>query len=97
VIKVRASVLAFFFVKFQTRIKVSKLDSKKELLNTLRTSFGVIIALILTVTAGLINLYYKGNVDFLFYIGIIFDIMLVFILPIIVRYIVTNIKEIEEL
>ena len=76
---------------------MSKLDSKKELLNTLRTSFGVIIALILTVTAGLINLYYKGNVDFLFYIGIIFDIMLVFILPIIVRYIVTNIKEIEEL
>lgn len=76
---------------------MSKLDSKKELLNTLRTSFGIVIAIILTLTAGLINMYYKTNIDILFYIGILLDIILLISLPIIMKSIVKNIKEIEEL
>lgn len=76
---------------------MSKLDSKKELLNTLRASFGIIVAIILTMSAGLINLYYKDNIDVLFYIGSLFVIILVLTLPIIVKYIVKNIKDIEDL
>ena len=76
---------------------MSQLDSKKELLNTLRASFGIAIAIILTLTAGLINMYYKSNVDNLFYIGVILDIIAVSILPVIIKFIVKNIKEIEEL
>ncbi|MEA1893008.1 MAG: hypothetical protein U9N33_09880 [Campylobacterota bacterium] len=76
---------------------MSRLDSKKELLNTLRASFGIIIAIILTISAGLINLYYEDNIDILFYIGAIFVIMLILSLPIIIKYIIKNIKEIEDL
>lgn len=76
---------------------MSKLDSKKELLNTLRAGFGIIVAIILTLSAGLINLYYKGNIDILFYIGALLVIILVLSLPIIVKYIVKNIKEIGDL
>jgi len=76
---------------------MGKLDEKKELLNTLRSAFGIIVAIILTLSAGLINLYYKGNVDILFYIGALLDIIFVLSLPILVKYIVKNIKEIGDL
>ncbi len=76
---------------------MSKLDSKKEQLNTLRTIFGIIVAIILTMSAGLINMYYKSNIDILFYMGIFFDIILLISLPIIAKYMVKIIKEIEEL
>jgi len=51
---------------------MSKLDSTKELLNTLRATFGIIVAIILTITAGLISMYYKENIDILFYVGVFF-------------------------
>ncbi len=76
---------------------MSKLDSTKELLNTLRATFGIIVAIILTITAGLISMYYKGNIDILFYVGVFFDILLVVSLPILVKYIVKSIKLIEGL
>ncbi len=76
---------------------MSKLDSKKVLLNTLRATFGIIVAIILTLTAGLISMYYKFNIDLLFYIGAFFDILLVSSLPILAKYIVKNIKLIEGL
>jgi hypothetical protein len=76
---------------------MGKLDSKKELLNTLRATFGIIVVIILTLTAGLISMYYKLNIDTLFYIGAFFDIILVISLPALARYIVKNIKLIEGL
>ncbi|MFA5234709.1 MAG: hypothetical protein WC390_09935 [Sulfurimonas sp.] len=76
---------------------MSILDSKKELLNTLRAGFGIIVAIVLTISAGLINLYYKDNIDILFYIGSLFVIILAFSLLIIVKYIVKNIKDIGDL
>lgn len=76
---------------------MSKLDLKKELLNTLRAAFGIIVAIVLTITAGLINLYYKDHIDILFYIGSAFVIILVLSLLFIVKYIVKNIKDIGDL
>ena len=76
---------------------MAKIDEIKELLNTLRAVFGIIVAVILTITAGLIKMYYNDKIDILFYIGSIFDIILVFSLPIIAKYIVKKIKELREL
>jgi len=39
---------------------MAKIDEVKELLNTLRTVFGIIVAVILTITAGLIKMYYSN-------------------------------------
>ncbi len=39
----------------------------------------------------------KNNIDILFYIGSLFAIMFVVSLPVIVKYIIKNIKEIEDL
>jgi len=76
---------------------MAKIDEIKELLNTLRAVFGIIVAVILTITAGLIKMYYNDKIDILFYIGSIFDIILVLSLPIIAKYIVKKIKELREL
>ena len=76
---------------------MSKLDSTKEILNTLRTGFGITIAVILTLTAGLINIHYKDNIDIIFFIGIFLDLIFISILPILIRYIVKYTKVIEEL
>jgi len=76
---------------------MSKLDKTKEILNTLRASFGIAVALIVTITTGLINIYNKGNIDTLFYIGAILDIIFLLSLPIIIKHIIKNMKSIEEL
>jgi len=76
---------------------IAKIDEIKELLNTLRTVFGMIVAVVLTITAGLIKMYYSNQIDILFYIGSIFDLLLVFCLPIIAKYIVKNIKKLKDL
>lgn len=73
------------------------LESKKELLSVLRAAFGISIAIILTLTSGLIKMYYEVNIDPLFYVGIFFDIMLVLGLPIIITFLVKYINEIGEL
>ena len=76
---------------------MSKLDKKKELLTTLRATIGFLLAIILTLTAGLIKMYYEASFDILFYVGICFDIIFVLNLPIVIKYLVKNINEIEEL
>jgi len=76
---------------------MSKLDKTKETLNTLRASFGILVAIVLTLTAGLLDLYYKENIDILFYIGALFDTIMVIILIFIARMVIKNIEIIEEL
>lgn len=75
---------------------MSKLDRKKELLTTLRAGFGIIVAIILTISAGLIKIYYANSVDMIFYIGALFDLVLVLALFVIVKYLIKNIQEIED-
>jgi len=76
---------------------MAKIDEVKELLNTLRAVFGLLVAVILTITAGLIKIYYSNNIDILFYVGAFFDIILVLCLPIIAKYVVKKIRELREL
>jgi len=60
---------------------MSKLDEKKEYITTLRVYLGFILAVILSVGAGLTKLYIAQNTDILFYLGVfvIFLSMLAFI------------------
>jgi hypothetical protein len=73
------------------------LDLFKEILNTLRTILTINIAVILTITASLIKMYYQNNIDFLFYFGIFLDIVIFIIIILIIKSIMINIKKIKEL
>lgn len=59
--------------------------------------FGIIIIVVLTITAGLIKMYYAGQIDIIFYIGAVFDIVFVFCLPVIAVYMTKNIKKLKDL
>ena len=72
-------------------------SSQKEILTTLRTVLGIMIAVILTITAGLIKQYNADRIDNLFFAGGFIDFVLVLSLPVIVHYIIKNIKLLEEL
>jgi len=76
---------------------MAKIDEVKELLTTLRAVFGIIVAVVLTISAGLIKMYYNNQIDILFYLGAFFDILLVLCLPIIANYIAKNIKNLKDL
>ena len=76
---------------------MAKIDEVKELLNTLRAVFGIIVAVVLTITAGLIKMYYGNQIDALFYVGALFDILLIASLPIIAKIIAKNIKKLKDL
>ena len=76
---------------------MAKIDKIKEKLSTLRAGFGLIVAVILTLTAGVINLYYNDNIDILFYIGATIDILLIISLPFLLKMIIKNINYLEEL
>ena len=76
---------------------MAKIDEVKELLSTLRAVFGVIVAVILTLTAGLIKMYYNDRIDILFYMGSLLNIVLITALPIIAKIIAKNIKKLRDL
>ena len=60
---------------------ISKVDEKKEYITTLRVYLGFILAVILSVGAGLTKLYIAKNTEVLFYLGVfvIFLSMLAFV------------------
>ena len=41
---------------------MAKIDEVKELLTTLRAVFGIIVAVVLTISAGLIKMYYNSAI-----------------------------------
>jgi len=49
---------------------MSQTDEKKEFITTLRTYLGFILAIILSVGAGLTKLYIAQNTSLLFYLGL---------------------------
>ena len=76
---------------------MSQLDKLKEIINTLRGFFAVIIALIVTVTSGLISRYDNKNIDGIFYMGVILDLFMMGMLVFIIRRIVKRTQEMEDL
>ena len=61
---------------------MAKIDEIKELINTLRVYLGFLLAIILSLGAGIAKLYISKNVGLLFYLGvlIIFIVMIGFII-----------------
>ncbi len=76
---------------------MSKSEKIKEFIGLLKSAFGVTIAIILTLTAGLINLYYKNTFDILFYLGFILDLIFLISLPLLLKAIIKKINELEGL
>jgi len=61
---------------------MAKIDEIKELINTLRVYLGFLLAIILSLGAGIAKLYISKSVGLLFYLGvlIIFIVMIGFII-----------------
>ncbi len=71
---------------------MSKLDKLKEIINTLRGFFVVTMALIVTVSSGLIERF-----DAIFFIGVLLDLFLILLIILFVRRIVKRTRELEDL
>lgn len=76
---------------------MSKLDKLKEIINTLRGFFVVTMALIVTVTSGLIDRFDEQRVDAIFTVGVILDLFLILLIILFVNRIVKRTRELEDL
>ena len=59
---------------------MGKLDEVKEILNTLRIATSISFGLLILTVTGLIKRFDSGNIDMLFWAGIIFSIFVVIII-----------------
>ena len=76
---------------------MAKLDEIKEFITILRTYLGILTAIILAVGAGVSKLYLSKNIGLLFWIGVIFILLFVFIFALISRTIHNSIKKLKDL
>jgi len=76
---------------------MAKLDEVKEILNTLRVGLSLLIGLIVITTGALINKEQIGQTDIYFWLGIIFDVILLVSFIKIVSSIKKYTKEIKDL
>lgn len=76
---------------------MSELDKIKEIINTLRGFFAVLMALFVTISSGLINRYDNDKIDFLFYAGLILNFLILFIMWYVINRIFKRTKELEDL
>jgi len=59
---------------------MGKLDEVKEILNTLRIATSISFGLLILTVTGLIKRFDAGNIDMLFWAGVIFSIFVVIII-----------------
>jgi hypothetical protein len=76
---------------------MGKIDKIKESLSTLRALIAIFVALIAAITGSLVNLYRLHEVDDLFWIGIVFDVLMFVVLAFIFIRIHRLTDEIGEL
>jgi hypothetical protein len=76
---------------------MGKIDKIKESLSTLRALIAIFVALIAAITGSLVNLYRSHEIDDLFWIGIVFDVLMLLVLPFIFIRIHRLTDEIGEL
>lgn len=76
---------------------MAKLDEVKEILNTLRLFFSIVIGLIVILTGSLINKEKAMDVDLYFWIGSCIDLILMIGLIFIIKAIKNNTKIIKDL
>jgi len=76
---------------------MAKIDEIKAHIDWLKELFKIFITILVADVAGISKLYIDGNVDVLFYAGIVLIIVLSFSVSIISRKIEKHIKELGEL
>ncbi|CAA6826452.1 MAG: Unknown protein [uncultured Sulfurovum sp.] len=76
---------------------MSKLDEVKEILNTLRIAMSLIFGLMVILAGSLIKRYDLGNIDYIFWIGILLVFVLMGALMLVIKKISNKTKEIKDL
>jgi hypothetical protein len=74
---------------------LAKIDGFKELLNNLRVAVTLCILLIIPLTSGLVTRFDNNKIDTLFFIGIVIDMLLMFLASYFFRKIAKVTKEIK--
>ncbi len=59
---------------------MSKLDEIKEILNTLRVAMSISFGILVVTITGLVKRVDEGNVDLLFWAGIVFSILIIIVI-----------------
>jgi len=73
------------------------IDEVKEILNTLRIAMSILFGIIVILTGSLVKRYDLGNIDNLFWIGIILIFVLMLVLLQVIKKIAKKTKEIKDL
>ncbi len=76
---------------------MAKIDEIKEHIGALKSYLNILVAIILTLGAGVSRLYISNNITVLFWIGIILIVVLLVLFIIISRSIHLNIKKLKDL
>ena len=76
---------------------MAKIDEVKEHIGALKSYMNIIVAIILTIGAGISKLYLAKNINILFWIGVGLILLLLGIFVIIAKALHKNIKKLEEL
>ncbi len=76
---------------------MSKLDKKKEFIGLLKAGFGLGFALNITIFSGILGLYYKNIFDIVFAFGVLVVVVLSIVLFFLLKTILKNINDLEDL
>jgi len=76
---------------------MARLDEVKEILNSLRVAFSIIIGVLVVLVGVLINKEKASEIDIYFWMGLVFVLLLSFSLIIVVKSILKHIREIRDL
>ena len=76
---------------------MGKIDEVKEILNTLRIAMSILFGIIVILTGSLVKRYDLGNIDNLFWIGIILIFVFMLVLLLVIKKIAKKTKEIKDL
>ncbi len=76
---------------------MAKIDELKEHIGALKNYLNIVVAIILTIGAGISKLYLANNVHILFWLGIILILILFVLFVILTQAIHKNIKKLKEL
>lgn len=76
---------------------MARIDEIKEILNTLRIIMSIAFGVLVVVVGSLIKRYDSGNIDGIFWVGVVFALATIFFILIVVKKIAQKTKEIKDL
>lgn len=76
---------------------MGKIDEVKEILNTLRIAMSIAFGVLVILSGSIINRFDNGNIDILFWSGILFALGIIGVIVVLVLKIAQKTKEIKDL